>query len=93
MEHRYRKTDSVVTRKIAGETMLVPIHGNMADMARIFALDEVSGLIWSLLDKPIDPDELTAAVVQDFDVVADVARKDTEEFLRELEEAGLVEIV
>jgi hypothetical protein len=93
MEHRYRKTDSVVTRKIAGETMLVPIHGNMADMERIFALDEVSGLIWNLLDKSSDPDELTAAVVRDFDVSPDVARKDTEAFLCELKEAGLVEIV
>jgi len=92
MAHRYRRTAAVVTREIAGETMLVPIHGNMADMARIFALDEVSGLIWSLLDKPIDPDELTAAVVRDFDVSPDVARKDTEAFLCELKEAGLVEL-
>ena len=50
MNKCYKKTESVVTREIAGETMLIPITSQLADMQQIFALDAVSALIWSLLD-------------------------------------------
>jgi hypothetical protein len=45
----YRKKKDLVTREIAGETLIVPTRGNLADMQRIFALNGVAGFIWQHL--------------------------------------------
>jgi hypothetical protein len=89
----FKRTESVVTREIAGETMLIPITSQLADMQQIFALDAVSALIWSLLDGTHTLQELIAAVTNDFEVTAEVATADANRFLDELCEAGLVESV
>jgi len=93
MNKCYKKTESVVTREIAGETMLIPITSQLADMQQIFALDAVSALIWSLLDGTHTLQELIAAVTNDFEVTAEVATADANLFLAELSEVGLVESV
>ena len=89
----YKKTESVVTREIAGETMLIPISSQLADMQQIFALDAVSALIWSLLDGNHRFEDLVAAVTRDFDVTQEMATADANRFLDELCEVGLVEPV
>lgn len=93
MNQIYKRKGSIVVREIAGETMLVPITGNLADMQKIFALDDVSALIWSLLDGTHGLQDLVQAVVESFDVTEDVATPEARAFLAELCEAGLVEQV
>jgi len=47
----YRKKEDTVTRQIAGETLLVPIRSQVADMRNIFALTHHSAeYIWRQLD-------------------------------------------
>lgn len=89
----YKRTESVVTREIAGETMLIPVTSQLADLQKIFTLDDVSALIWSLLDGEHGFKDVVAAVVNDFDVTEEVAEADVEKFLGELNEVGLVERV
>jgi len=43
---RYRHSEDVVTRQIVGETLLVPIRGDLAGSQRLFALDAVGEFIW-----------------------------------------------
>ena len=87
----YKQSSDIVTREIAGETMLVPLRGNIADMARIFALDEVSAFIWDLLDGSRGIEDISKAVTKEFDVTHDVVATDTKQFLDDLLAAGLVE--
>lgn len=87
----YKKTESVVTREIAGEIMLIPVSRNLADMQKIFALDDVSAFIWNMLDGACDLRDIVRAVAGEFDVEEDLAETDTKRFLEELYEAGLVE--
>jgi hypothetical protein len=91
MDQLYKATESVVVRRIAGETMLVPITSKLADMQKIFALDEVSALIWSLLDGKHSLQDIVADVTRDFDVTEEVATADAVKFIGELSEVGLVE--
>ena len=93
MDHVYKATESVVVREIAGETMLIPITSQLADMQKIFTLDEVSALIWSLLDGKHSLQDIVAAVTRDFDVAEEAATADANRFLGELCEVGLVEQV
>ena len=92
MKSIYKKTESVVTREIAGETMLIPITGNLADMQSLFALDDVSAFIWNMLDGSKSIDEIVSGVTVEYDVPEVKAEEDAVAFLQELSEAGLVEL-
>ena len=93
MSNIYKKTESVVTREIAGETMLIPITGNLADMQQIFTLDEVSATIWNALDGHRALEDVVKAVTEAFDVPEDAATEDAQAFIEELCGAALAEAV
>lgn len=82
--------ENVVSRHIAGEELLIPIKGRLADMQRIFALDPVAAYIWKKLDGSADLESVLQSVLGEFDVVEDKARRDFQSFIRQLEDEGLV---
>jgi Coenzyme PQQ synthesis protein D (PqqD) len=86
------RSQSVVSRLIGGETLIVPVRGNVGDLASIYSFNEIGSLIWKLLDIPKGLTELLSAVEQAYDVKDERARKDVEQFLRDMLSAGLVEI-
>ena len=85
--------DRIVSRKIAGETILVPIRGNLADLQRIFVLNSVAEYIWLQLDEEKSFDEIRDSILLKFDVEKEEAERDLREFITGLLEAGLVEKV
>jgi hypothetical protein len=87
----FKTRPDVVARRIAGETILVPIRGELADMQKIYALDAVAEAVWNGLDGVADLETVLARVVATFDVPEDVARRDVASFVAKLVEAGLVE--
>ena len=92
-DHRekvYRKSPDIVARKIAGELLLVPVKGKIADMKRIFALSPVGEMIWQELDAQKNLNDIRDQVVSCFDVTAEKAMTDIEEFIAELVQAGLI---
>ena len=82
--------DGLKRREIAGETILVPVAGELARLQEFFVLDEVADFIWQRLDGTTTVDDLAAAVTAEFEVDPDTARHDLAAFVSELEEAGLV---
>jgi Coenzyme PQQ synthesis protein D (PqqD) len=86
------RSQSVVSRLIGGETLIVPVRGNVGDLASIYSFNEIGSLIWKLLDIPKDLTELAAAVEQVYEVESERARKDVERFLNDMLSAGLVEV-
>ena len=90
MGPRFRQSENVVTRQIAGETLLVPIRGDLAGIQRIFALDEVSCFVWERLDGDRDAAALAREVCSAFAVSPEQAMDDIEQFIGELRDAGLV---
>ena len=87
----HRKQEDLLTRKIAGETIVVPIRGKLADMQSIYALNPVAEFVWEQLDGSRSLDEIAGAVVNQFDVGKEQAQSDVREFVSELAAAGLVE--
>ena len=81
----------VVAREIAGETLLVPIRDEVADMHRIISLNAVATHIWNTLDGSTAVDEIVKSVCAEFDVQRSRARKDVVAFLEELADADLIE--
>ncbi|MBL7114618.1 MAG: PqqD family protein [Kiritimatiellae bacterium] len=86
-----KKSSNIITRNIAGETLLVPISGNLADMKSLFSLNEVGEFIWSQLDQFITEDEIAQRVVNAFNASEEEAKKDTADFCARLIDMNLIE--
>ncbi|MFC1848890.1 PqqD family protein [candidate division CSSED10-310 bacterium] len=90
MNKVYQKSEQVISRKIAGEVIIVPIRGNLADMQRIFSLNPVAEYIWQHLDGEMQIEELQQRVIDYFDVSEEQATLDLHEFVVQLLEANLI---
>ena len=86
----YTKDADVVTRDVAGETIIVPIKSNVGDLNSIFTLNEIGTVIWGLIDGKRSVSEIAKAVSETYEVKPEIAEKDTLEFLNTLQEAGLL---
>ena len=93
LHSRYRKKENIVTRQIAGETLLVPIYGDLANMEKIFTLDSVAAFIWEQLDGETRLKDIRDNVLDAFDVDKEQAETDMFEFIDELVKADLVETI
>ncbi len=89
MKH-FIKKDDLVTRCIAGETIIVPVRGNVGDMDSIFTLNEVGTLVWELIDGQTSVSQIVVAICNECDVAQEEAEKDVIELLGSLEAAGLI---
>jgi len=94
MERHLRAKD-VVTRRIAGETLLVPVHTRQRDpsdeLRTAFLLLNASGeSLWAQLAEPKSVEELAQHLSIEYEVGPERARDDVESFLRQLREAQMV---
>ncbi len=88
--HIYRRSESVVTRDIAGETLLVPITGKLADMENLFCLNETGAFVWNRLDGGTPLETVCAGITEAFEVDGERAWADLEKLIGELIEAELI---
>ena len=86
------RSGEVVARVIAGETLVIPVRANVADLGSIYSFNETGTLIWSLLESPRTVAELSAAVAQKYEIEAAMAEPDVKSFVSELQSVGLVEV-
>ena len=84
------KEKELVTREVAGERIIVPIKGHVGDLEGVYTLNELGSMIWQLINGQATARELAEAVRNEYDVEAAEAEKDVVDFLRSLEEAGLI---
>lgn len=91
-ERRLVRSQSVVARVVAGETLIVPIRSNVGDLASIYSFNATGSLIWNLLASPKTLDELAETVRSEYNVQALQAERDVTMFVSELEAVGLVEV-
>lgn len=90
LEHSYSKDPSIVSREIAGETILVPIHQNVGDLESIYTLNETGAFAWKLMDGERTLSEILNRIINDYLVDDDEAEKDLLELIAQLEEIGAV---
>ncbi len=86
----YRKKENFVCRKIAGETVLVPLRGNLAELQKLFVLDGIGGYLWDRIDGKTPVEELCRDVISHYDVDKQQADADVKEFFSRLLAAGIV---
>ena len=86
----YCKKEDIVTRRIAGETLLVPIRSHLADMQRIYGLNPEGEYIWQQLDGRHSLAQIHAGVTANFAVTGEQAESDIREFIGQLLAAEIV---
>jgi hypothetical protein len=84
------KEKDLVTRSIAGETIIVPVRNNVGDLDSIYTLNEIGTMIWEFIDGKKSVSEIAEAICDAYDVTPEEAIKDAFDFLRTAEEAGLI---
>jgi hypothetical protein len=88
----YVRSDSVVSRVIAGETLIVPVRKGVGDLASIYSLNAVASAIWQSIVLPRTKTEIVDAVKDEFVAEDANVEHDVETFLAEMNTAGLVSI-
>ncbi len=90
LSDRFRRHADVVTRDILGETLLVPVSSQVADMEHIFALNDTGAFVWQRLDGETPLAAILDGLVEAFDVEPAPAWDDLRGLVAELDAAGLV---
>jgi hypothetical protein len=90
LDQIYRHCTDIIRRKILGETLLVPIRGDLADLQRIFALNPVAEHIWAQLNGERDLAAVRDSIVAKFTVDLAQAEADLVEFIGQLSAMGLI---
>ena len=88
----YVKETNFVTREIAGETIIVPVRGNVGDLDSIYNLNDIGTMIWQLIDGKKNVGQIVETIYSAYEVTLEQVEKDTIEFLNTLTAAGLIRL-
>ncbi|HEX3741974.1 MAG TPA: PqqD family protein [Terriglobales bacterium] len=86
----YVRSDTVVSRVIAGEVLIVPISKGVGDLASIYSLNPVASAIWEAISCPRSLEEIDQMVAEEFEAESERIAYDVKVFLAEMESVGLV---
>ena len=79
-------------RTVCGQSLILAVGEENVDFSKMIYINETSLFIWNKLNEGVDTvDALVDAVTGEYEVDADTARKDIEEFAGQLKEHGIVE--
>lgn len=92
-EQKLVRSQAVVARVVAGETLIVPVRSRVGDLASIYSFNASGTLIWKLLESPRTSEELAEAVAEEYAIERQQVDKDVAEFVGEMRSKGLVEIL
>ena len=80
----------LVKREIAGDTILVPVGKTVYDSNGLFILNELGSFLWDRLQDAETEEELLQAILAEYEVTEEVARKDLGLFLDKLRDMGIL---
>ena len=86
------RSQAVVARVVAGETLIVPIRSKVGDLASIYSFNGTGSLIWKLLESPRTLAQLAAEVAEAYEVDHTRVEQDVTRFVSEMKSVGLVEV-
>jgi len=87
---RFVKQETVVSRQVADECILVPIRHQASEVDGIYSLSTVAAWIWELIDGERSVSQIRDAVLARFDVDVETASRDIEEFFEQLVKIGAI---
>lgn len=93
-EARYLRAEGIVSRQVAGETILVPVNARSTDAstkaADLFVLNESGAMLWGALTEPRGTPDMARILMSEFDIDHATATHDVEAFLKDMLQIGAV---
>lgn len=93
IDTRYERNHEVVSRKIAGELVIVPVCSGVGDLNSLYTLNPVGSVLWEFMSQKHTIDEMVQRVCDEFEVTAAQAQQDIEAFLDSLMAEQLIQSV
>ena len=87
---RHTRNTAIVSREVAGETIVVPICRGVGDLDSVYTFNPVGRSLWRLLENGQSEEELANWVATNYEVDAKQAMSDVQSYLAELQEIGLI---
>ena len=81
----YKLKEGFILRKIAGENIIIP-SGQDLDLNMMITVNETGCFLWERLQKGAEVNELTDAVLEEYDVDREHAEASVKNFIATLEE-------
>jgi len=91
LDIRFQRRSTMVTRRVAGEIILVPIVRQVKDDPSLFTLDEVAAFLWDQLETRPTGSELVRKLHSVYDVAPEQAENDVRQFLKQLQDIDAIE--
>lgn len=92
-ETRFIRNQEVVSRKIEGELIIVPIRSGVGDLNSLYTLNPVGSVLWDFMTEGHTIPEMVQRICDEFEVSSNRAQQDIEAFLDSLIEEKLVQSV
>ncbi len=83
--------DGFAKRNIAGAEIVVPVGKTAIEFNGMITLNETGAFIWDCLQKETTEQEITAKLLEEYDVSEQKAAEDVSKFVTMLRENGLIE--
>jgi Coenzyme PQQ synthesis protein D (PqqD) len=80
----YSKNPGFVFRKIAGESLLIPIRKQLNQVNSLYVLNETAATIWDRIDGQTSMDDILDKVTGEFEVTVDQLRQDASILIEDL---------
>jgi hypothetical protein len=93
LERVFARSPRMVSRRIAGECVLVPLAARGADLDSIYNLNAVGAFIWERLDGQTPGETIVGALTASFEVDSETATRDFSAFVETLQSLGALEPV
>ena len=90
-QSRHVQSTSIVSREIAGDTIVVPICRGVGDLDSVYTFNALGTHLWRLLEQGRTESELVAWVTMHYAVGENQALEDVRSFVADLQAAGLIQ--
>ncbi len=83
--------EGYILREVAGNNIIVAIGGEAVNFNGIKTLNETGTFLWRNIEKGMNEEMLITALTNEYEVDAETAKNDVEEFVSLLINNGLIE--
>lgn len=80
-----------ITKKVAGDVIVIPAEQALVDFKAVITLNETGAYLWKLLEEEQTREGLVENMCKEYDGNKELIAKDVDEFLKVLEDKGLLE--
>lgn len=81
----------LIKREIAGDAFLVPLGKEIYDSNGLFFLSGIGEFIWDRLEQAQSREEILSAILEEYDVQEEDARKDLDAFFDKLKSFEIID--